>query len=66
MTQPGPKQITSDLVSCFSSQSLGINDVVEIVEKYRNRKYIEDIEYIEKDLGGMKFLLTSVRNAPVG
>jgi len=25
---------------------LAIHDMVEIVEKYRNRKYVDDIEYI--------------------
>jgi hypothetical protein len=31
---------------------LAIDDLVNLVEKYRQRTYNEDVEYLENELGG--------------
>lgn len=36
--------------------TIEIDDLVQLVEKYRQRTYDEDITYLDEDLGGMKGL----------
>lgn len=37
---------------CFNILSLEVEDLVNLVEKYRQREYCEDIEYLENELRG--------------
>ena len=59
MTQSGHRIPTTAIVTSYSQMSklnVAIDDLVNLVEKYRQRKYDDDIEYIEKNLRGKKTL----------
>jgi hypothetical protein len=40
------------------------DQLINIVEKYRQRKYVEDLEYIKDGLGGVESLLDGLNVHP--
>jgi hypothetical protein len=61
-SNPGQVEMMDDSARAASNSNFKVSkqQLVDVIECYRQRKYVEDIEYIKNDLKGIESLLEAL------